>query len=175
MLIRYQLYDLQVFSSDSVGFTHSFHSLDSIPLMQKTFCILIEFNLSIFSFVALLLVSCLKKSLPATGHEFSPVFLPKNFMVPEVLSGEGPTFLCMAYSRHLSLVCELYVTQGSCVPCHQTCPAMNSKPSRTTLFSCPLLQGRGLCTAAGHMSSVPSPEKWVLTATRRTRQIQKWL
>ena len=97
-------------------------------------------------------------------------------MVPEALCDEGPAFLCMAYSRHLSLfvtymphkVLVSPVTPNS--PCHEV--------SRTTLFSCPLTGGEGFCTAAGHTSSVPSPEKWVLTATKNkvnTEMTLGWL
>ncbi|CAI9154260.1 unnamed protein product [Rangifer tarandus platyrhynchus] len=38
--------------------------------------------------------------------------------------------------------------------------------------------GEGLCTAAGHTSSAPSPEKWVLTATKNkvnTEMALGWL
>ena len=85
--------------------------------MQKTFFILIEFNLSIFYFVALLLVSCLRNHCLLLGHEDFHLFPSNSFMVAEALCGEGPAFLCMAYSRHLSLVCQLYVTRG--FPCHE--------------------------------------------------------
>ena len=131
--------------------------------MQKTFCILIEFNLSIFSFVALLLVSCLRNHCLLLGHEDFHLFSSKNFMVPEVLSGEGPAFLCMAYSRHLSLVCELYVTQGSCVPCHTKLalpPTLNPQGLHSSLAHC--CRGRGALHCC--RTHVLSPKSWEMGA-----------
>lgn len=52
-------------------------------------------------------------------------------------------------------------------PAHQTCPAMNSKPLKDHTLLLPTAAGARGPALLQDTSSVPSPEKWVLTATKK--------
>ena len=150
MVIPYQLYDLHVFSSNSVGWVFtlwivSFDAKNILHFDQVQF---------IFSFVALRLVSCLRNHCLLLGHEDFHLFPSNNFMVPEALCDEGPAscawhtvgiYLCLWPICHTRFLCPLS---------HQTHPATKSQGPRSSLAHSQGVRGSALLQGTRPQSQV---------------------